>query len=211
MTTTKYEEEKLRGRRNRIKKTLRKKKMGLIPPTKDERLEAALKPLAEAGATREQLNEAVWASVNAWASVNTFHQDVAISAVIYERILDRLTSPKSLPTGIALGLDRWKDDEGITNGALVDNKINIIAGKLAGNTFHGTPNQVMLAKHGWRCMERKKNAKRGCVWIVRWLDPINDGVYNQENAVCIQRERNKQKRLNASKQTQGWIEAIKNQ
>jgi hypothetical protein len=88
---TKYEEEKLRGRRNRIKKTLRKKKMGLIPPTKDERLEAALKPLAEAGATREQLNEAVWASVNA------FRQGVAISTVTYERILDRLTSPKSLP------------------------------------------------------------------------------------------------------------------
>jgi hypothetical protein len=70
----------------------------------------------------------------------------------------------------------------------MDNKINICGGKLAGNTFHGTKEQVMLAKHGWRCVERQKN---GCVWIVRWYDPLQGGVWNQGTSVVIQRGRNK--------------------
>ena len=73
----------------------------------------------------------------------------------------------------------------------MDNKIDIVGGKLAGNTFHGTPEQVRLAKAGWRCVERKKN---GCVWIVRWYDHLQGQVCNQGTAVEIQRSRNKQKK-----------------
>jgi hypothetical protein len=73
----------------------------------------------------------------------------------------------------------------------MDNKINIVAGKFAGETFHGTKNQIMLAKYGWRCVERKKN---GCVRIVHWLDPIGGEVWTQGTAVTIQRERNKENR-----------------
>ena len=74
----------------------------------------------------------------------------------------------------------------------MNNKISIVGGKLAGNTFHGTKEQVMLAKHGWKCAERKKN---GCVWHVRWYDPIDGEVWNQGTATTIQRERNKAKKL----------------
>ena len=63
---------------------------------------------------------------------------------------------------------------------MMNNKISIVGGKLAGNTFHGTKEQVMLAKHGWKCAERKKN---GCVWHVRWYDPIDGEVWNQGTAV----------------------------
>jgi hypothetical protein len=71
---------------------------------------------------------------------------------------------------------------------MTDNKINIVAGKFAGETFHGTPEQLMLAKHGWTCVERKKN---GCVWIVRWYDHLQGQICNQGQAVDIQRGRNR--------------------
>jgi len=57
----------------------------------------------------------------------------------------------------------------------------------------------MLAKHGWRCMERKKN---GCVWIVRWYDPIQGEVWNQGTAVKIQRDRNRQDTI--ERPPDGW-------
>lgn len=60
-----------------------------------------------------------------------------------------------------------------------------------GNTFHGTAPQTMLAKMGWQVTERRK---QGCVWIIRWYDHVTDGIYNQETAVYMQRQRNKQKR-----------------
>jgi hypothetical protein len=49
----------------------------------------------------------------------------------------------------------------------------------------------MLAKHGWRCMERKKN---GCVWIVRWYDHVDGQVWSQGTAVDIQRGRNRRRK-----------------
>ena len=58
----------------------------------------------------------------------------------------------------------------------MDNKIDIVGGKRAGETFHGTKEQVMLAKHGWRCVDRHKN---GCVWIVRWYDHLQGQVCNR--------------------------------
>jgi hypothetical protein len=57
-----------------------------------------------------------------------------------------------------------------------------------GNTFHPSRDQNMLAKAGWRVFERKK---RGCMWIIRWIDPSGTGVWPQGTAVEIQRHRTK--------------------
>ena len=57
-----------------------------------------------------------------------------------------------------------------------------------GNLFHPTKDQAMLHKAGWRIVERKKN---GCMWIVRWYDPLGGDVWNQGTAVTIQKGRKK--------------------
>jgi hypothetical protein len=62
-----------------------------------------------------------------------------------------------------------------------------------GNTFYPSKDQNMLAKAGWRVVERKKN---GCMWIVRWVDAgmgRTGEIYPQGVAVEIQHQRNKQK------------------
>jgi hypothetical protein len=86
---------------------------------------------------------------------------------------------------------------------MIDNNIN----DGTGNTFKGTKDQVMLAKHGWRVKERRK---QGCMKIVRWIDPFSWGthpetglemhdVWSQGVAVDIQRQRNKWNKEHASK------------
>ena len=59
-----------------------------------------------------------------------------------------------------------------------------------GNTFYPSRDQNMLAKAGWRVVERKKN---GCMWTIKWSDPVDGTVWSQGTAVGIQRQRNKQK------------------
>ncbi len=50
-----------------------------------------------------------------------------------------------------------------------------------------TPNRIQhqLYRAGWRMIERQK---QGCVWIVRWVHPKTEKIYNQENAYCVLRQ-----------------------
>lgn len=69
-----------------------------------------------------------------------------------------------------------------------------------GDTFNPTKDQERLYKNGWRVVERRK---QGCMWIIRWLDPLPNGnkdaagrdlhdVLPQGTALLIMKERNKQ-------------------
>ena len=43
-----------------------------------------------------------------------------------------------------------------------------------GSLFHPSKDQAKLAKAGWRIIERRKV---GCMWIVRWLDPVGGDIW----------------------------------
>jgi hypothetical protein len=78
---TQHEEEQAAARR---RKHERRKAAGLIPPTKLERLEAAMLPMAKLGATSDQIRELVFASMCA------FRQGSSISFAEFEDALDKI-------------------------------------------------------------------------------------------------------------------------
>lgn len=70
-----------------------------------------------------------------------------------------------------------------------------------GNMFKPSRDQERLHKAGWRITERRK---QGCMWIIRWVDPLPNGdkdpetgrdlhnVMSQAQAILILKERTKQ-------------------
>ena len=65
-----------------------------------------------------------------------------------------------------------------------------------GNLFPPSKDQQKLAKAGWVVVSRNR---KGCMWIINWLDPINGDVWSQGTALIIYRTRKTYEKLKSEK------------
>lgn len=76
-------------RTTRFNKRQRRKELGLDPLTRGERLEAAMRPAVAAGMTVEQINELIWASVDAFRSGVAIHSselDIRLAKLMTDKV-----------------------------------------------------------------------------------------------------------------------------